>query len=290
MRSTHELARALVDAPLRATESSPFDLAFGLPLHPLAVHVPVVLLPLGAIGVVLVLLMPRWRGALQWPVVAVLGIATVGALIAKLSGEALAARVGSPGQHEELGNWVLALAALLLAGMLAWVLWHRRLVRHRRSSGVIGLILGTVLAAVAIGSVIVAVLTGHTGATQVWQDRVDVPTAVGGANPTTSTPATPTDSPDASAPEATTGDPTEGARPITLAEVAQHDDSAECWVAIEGTVYDVTAWIPQHPGGPDRILAVCGTDASAEFATQHSGAALPAEQLSRFAIGALAER
>ena len=61
-------------------------------------------------------------------------------------------------------------------------------------------------------------------------------------------------------------------------------------MAIEGTVYDLTDWITQHPGGPDRILGVCGTDASDEFSTQHTGQAEPAEQLSQFAIGELAER
>ena len=72
-----------------AVSASPFDLAFGLPLHPLAVHLPVVLLPLGAIGVVLALLVPRWRASLGWAMVAVLGVAAVSALVAKLSGEAL---------------------------------------------------------------------------------------------------------------------------------------------------------------------------------------------------------
>jgi uncharacterized membrane protein/predicted heme/steroid binding protein len=265
--------------PLGGSES-PFDLAFGLPLHPLAVHVPVVLLPLGAIGVLLVLLVPRWRASLAWPVIAVLGIATAGALVAKLSGEALTQRVGDPGRHEQLGNWVLAMSAILFAGTLAWWLWQRRLARRRRSNGVVGLVIGTVLAALALGSIIVAVLTGHTGATQVWQDTVASPAAPStGGTPSPASPASPT-------PEA----PADGAEGIGISEVAQHDDSASCWVAIEGTVYDVTEWIPLHPGGPERILAVCGTDATEDFMGEHEGDALPTEQLSQFAIGALAER
>ncbi|SDR86033.1 cytochrome b5-like heme/steroid binding domain-containing protein [Agrococcus carbonis] len=257
-----------------AASASPFDLAFGLPLHPLAVHVPVVLLPLGALGVLFVLLVPSRRAQLAWPVVAVLGIAMVGALVARLSGEALAERVGSPGQHEQLGNWTLAMATILFAATLGWWLWERRAIRRRRPTGVMGLIAGTVLAAVAIGAVIVAVLTGHTGATAVWQDRIALPAQT--------------------APAGDGGGADDGAEPdqteITIGEVAQHDDSASCWVAIEGTVYDVTTWITRHPGGPDRILGICGTDATDAFTAQHGGAALPAEQLSQFAIGALAER
>lgn len=255
-----------------AAPASPFDLAFGLPLHPLAVHIPVVLLPLGAIGVVLALLVPRWRASLAWAMIAVLGVAAAGALVAKLSGEALAERVGSPGQHEQLGNWVLIMATILFGATLAWWLWQGKADRRNRPTGVIGLIVGTVLASLAVGAIIVSVLAGHTGATQVWQDRV----------------AQPADAPMAIVPGPTAA-PEAGGADIAMSEVAQHADSASCWVAIEGTVFDVTAWIPLHPGGPDRILAICGTDASDAFDAQHGGQSLPTEQLSSFAIGALAE-
>lgn len=258
-----------------AASASPFDLFAGLPLHPLAVHVPVVLLPLGALGLLVLIVVPRWRAPLAWPIVGILGVATVGALVAKLSGEALAARVGSPGQHEQLGNWLLATSAVLFVAALAWWLWQRRSARARRSTGVMGVLAGMLLGTLALGAVIIAVLTGHSGATSVWADRVAAP-------PTEPAPAA---SPDAS-PDA--GD--DGDDDISIAEVAGHDDAASCWVAIEGTVYDVTSWVTRHPGGPDRILGICGTDASEEFGAQHGGQALPTEQLSEFAIGELAER
>lgn len=258
-----------------ALSGSPFDVAFGLPLHPLAVHVPVVLLPLGALAVLLLLVVPRWRAALAWPVVAVLGIAAVGSVVAKLSGEALAERVGAPGQHQELGNWLVAIAWILFAGTLAWWLWQRKRLKQRRATGVVGLIVGVVLATVAVIALIVTVLTGHTGATSVWGDLVD---DAGDPNAAPSASAPATDS---------TGDDSTGG--ISIAEVAQHDDSASCWVAIEGTVYDLTAWVAQHPGGPERILGICGTDASEQFGAQHAGQAEPTGQLTEFAIGALAE-
>lgn len=260
--------------PLAASES-PFDLAFGLPLHPLAVHVPVVLLPLGAIGVLLVLLVPRWRTRLAWPVVAVLGIAAAGALVAQLSGQALAARVGTPDRHAQLGGWVLAMAAILAASTLAWWLWQRRLARRRRDNGIIGLILGTVLAALALGAVIVAVLAGYTGAAAVWEGTID--------SPGPSAPASETSSPTA------TGSPGAQDGEIGIAEVAQHGDSASCWIAVEGTVYDVTAWVPDYPGGPAGLLAICGTEATEAFAEQQGDSAESTELLSQFAIGALAE-
>lgn len=252
-----------------AASGSPFDAAFDLPLHPLAVHVPVVLLPLGALAVLLLLLAPRWRTALAWPVVVVLGIAAVGSLVAKLSGEALAARVGSPAQHQELGNWLVGIAWVLFAATLAWWLWQRQHTKQRRPTGFVGVLVGSVLATVAAAAVIVTVLTGHTGATSVWGGLI----ASAGPSP----------SPTATEPGS------DGAEDISMAEVAQHDDSASCWAAIEGTVYDLTDWITQHPGGPDRILGICGTDASAQFSAQHSGQAEPTAQLTEFAIGALSE-
>ncbi len=265
-----------------AASGSPFDAAFGLPLHPLAVHVPVVLLPLGALSLLLLLLVPRWRAVLAWPTVAVLGIAAVGSLVAKLSGEALAERVGEPGRHEELGNWLVALAWVLFAGATAWWLWQRKRQKQRRPTGVVGLLVGVVLSTVAATALIVAVLTGHTGATAVWgglvSDGAPAVAPSAGSDASATPGATPVATPGATG---TTG--------ISIAEVAQHDDSASCWAAIEGTVYDLTDWITQHPGGPDRILGICGTDASEDFGAQHAGQAEPTEQLSELAIGALEE-
>jgi hypothetical protein len=41
----------------------PFDTVAGLPVHPLVVHAAVVLLPLSAIGLVTIILVPRWRAS-----------------------------------------------------------------------------------------------------------------------------------------------------------------------------------------------------------------------------------
>ena len=34
----------------------------------------------------------------------------------------------------------------------------------------------------------------------------------------------------------------------TTAEVLQHNKEDDCWLIIDGSVYDVTRWIPRHPG------------------------------------------
>lgn len=74
----------------------------------------------------------------------------------------------------------------------------------------------------------------------------------------------------------------------TMADIAQHNGASSCWAAINGKVYDLTSWINQHPGGPEHILAICGTDGSAAFNAQHGGQSQPAAMLATFYIGALA--
>jgi L-lactate dehydrogenase (cytochrome) len=45
---------------------------------------------------------------------------------------------------------------------------------------------------------------------------------------------------------------------ITGEEVAKHNSKDSCWVVIESTVYDVTRFLPQHPGGPAKLLKYAG--------------------------------
>ncbi len=53
------------------------DTLFGLPAHPLLVHIPIVLLPLAAIGVIVMLIKPEWHRRYRW---VVLAMGVVGAL------------------------------------------------------------------------------------------------------------------------------------------------------------------------------------------------------------------
>jgi cytochrome b involved in lipid metabolism len=85
---------------------------------------------------------------------------------------------------------------------------------------------------------------------------------------------------------------------FTLAEVAAHSTQGDCWLAINGMVYDVTSFIATHPGG-EAILEGCGKDATSLFnertredgstvgsGTPHSSNAR--SQLESFYIGDLA--
>lgn len=57
----------------------------------------------------------------------------------------------------------------------------------------------------------------------------------------------------------------------TLSQVAENNTKNSCWTIIEGNVYNITSYIPNHPGGESNILQVCGKDGSALFAkpTEH---------------------
>lgn len=73
----------------------------------------------------------------------------------------------------------------------------------------------------------------------------------------------------------------------TLAEVSARDSAAECWVAIDGGVYDLTEWIRSHPGGSGAILNLCGTDGTTSFTSRHGGQARPTSTLDGYYLAPL---
>ncbi|CAI1620568.1 hypothetical protein SEUBUCD646_0M00940 [Saccharomyces eubayanus] len=57
---------------------------------------------------------------------------------------------------------------------------------------------------------------------------------------------------------------------ISPAEVAKHNSADDCWVVINGYVYDLTRFIPNHPGGSDVIKYNAGRDVTAIFEPLHA--------------------
>ncbi len=55
---------------------------------------------------------------------------------------------------------------------------------------------------------------------------------------------------------------------LTTATVATHSRSSDCWIIVNGSVYNVTGYLIKHPGGASRITPYCGKDATSAFATQ----------------------
>jgi len=47
-----------------------------------------------------------------------------------------------------------------------------------------------------------------------------------------------------------------------LDELGQHKTEKDCWIGIHGKVYDITKFLSDHPGGPETVLEVAGTNAT----------------------------
>lgn len=56
---------------------------------------------------------------------------------------------------------------------------------------------------------------------------------------------------------------------LTGADVAEHNSKESCWVIVHGRAYDVTEFLPEHPGGPKIILKYAGKDATEEYEPIH---------------------
>lgn len=170
----------------------------GLPAHPLIVHLPVVLVPLAAIGALLMLVRPSWRHALVIPTAVFAGLGAIATQLAISSGEWLEHHVDESDlieQHSHIAEqarpWIF-LFALVMIGIAVWDVVQRRrgtdapaeggdgsdattpeagsltAVRPRAATAVVavtalGLLLGVV-------STVQVYRTGHSGAKATWQD------------------------------------------------------------------------------------------------------------------------
>jgi hypothetical protein len=76
---------------------------------------------------------------------------------------------------------------------------------------------------------------------------------------------------------------------IARSTVATHNSENSCWSVIEGSVYDLTAYVPKHPGGKSEILAICGKDGSSLFAGQHGGQSKPERILAGYYLDVVAK-
>ncbi|KAJ5188946.1 FMN-dependent dehydrogenase [Penicillium cf. griseofulvum] len=64
---------------------------------------------------------------------------------------------------------------------------------------------------------------------------------------------------------------------LTGAKVAEHNSKDSCWVIVHGKAYDVTEFLPEHPGGQKIILKYAGKDATEKFEPIH-----PPDTLDKF--------
>jgi hypothetical protein len=150
---------------------------FGLPAHPFLVHIPVVLIPLGALGAVL-MLWPRIRRTIGWWTCGIVVVAGIATQLAISSGQALEEYVRESNlvrEHTRIGEnirpWLLLMfLALLGVMMLDRAIGQRRSDEaDRRGPLQIAQVALSVLSIVFAGvSVYWVYRIGHSGSKAVW--------------------------------------------------------------------------------------------------------------------------
>ncbi|KAN0048042.1 hypothetical protein ACTA71_002433 [Dictyostelium dimigraforme] len=68
-------------------------------------------------------------------------------------------------------------------------------------------------------------------------------------------------------------------------ELAKHNTEHDCWVAVDGKVYDITKWVPLHPGGKEVLLLAAGRDVTNLFESYHPMSDKPTSILKNYEIG-----
>jgi uncharacterized membrane protein len=165
------------------------DTAFGLPAHPLLLHVPVILIPLLVIATIAVVVRPAWRERY--------GFAWAGLAVVALASTVLAAGAGDKfieskrvvsqtlSEHKEAGETLRLVmfvftAAILLAVLRDW--------RARHSSRPIGgsaaaAALSVVIILLAGVSGFFVIRAGHLGSKSVWSEGKEAGEGGGGPPP-----------------------------------------------------------------------------------------------------------
>ncbi|XP_055708203.1 cytochrome b5-like [Phlebotomus papatasi] len=74
----------------------------------------------------------------------------------------------------------------------------------------------------------------------------------------------------------------------TMAEVAKHNSNKTTWIVIHNSIYDVTEFLNEHPGGEEVLLEQAGREATEAFEdVGHSSDAR--EMMKKFKIGEIVE-
>lgn len=66
----------------------------------------------------------------------------------------------------------------------------------------------------------------------------------------------------------TQAQPSQSTQVFTISDVSIHNTASNCWLIVNGNVYDVSKFLSQHPGGEAEIIPYCGKEATKAFDTQ----------------------
>ena len=146
----------------------PLGTLAGLPLHPLLVHGAVVLVPLVAIGALVMSYLPSFSRRHGKIILGLAVVAQVAVFLAKMSGEAFEEILNkNVEKHAELGE----IAPLVTIPMVILIYFRWRMDRSGSTFGSVAIRRLTSIALViaSLASLVVIFLVGHSGAASVWE-------------------------------------------------------------------------------------------------------------------------
>lgn len=183
--------------PRRTVARMELENLFGLPAHPLLVHLPVVMIPLAAIGAILIAVRQSWLDRFGWWVVGFSFVGFIGAVLAAGSGEGLEERVDETAaleEHAEMGETARLVSLIFFLVVLA-VVGYRWYTRRQAAAAaatptetdavdapasasshtprIVAIVSSVLLIASAVGATATIVSAGHQGAKATWNELED---------------------------------------------------------------------------------------------------------------------
>lgn len=159
---------------------------FGLPAHPLLVHLPVVMVPMAALGAIILAIFPKLFTRFGWWVTGIAFIGAVGSILAAGSGEKLEQNLGEQSalleRHAQLGEQTRLLSIILFASLLV-VMLVRRYKPAVMTKKIVSIVVSVLIGGLSIGAAWAVVETGHNGAKSSWCDVIKNCPAEGAATP-----------------------------------------------------------------------------------------------------------
>jgi hypothetical protein len=145
----------------------PLGMLAGLPLHPLLVHGAVVLVPLVAIGALVMSYLPSFSRRHGKIILGLAIIAQISVFLAKISGEAFEDILNkSVEKHAELGE----IAPFITIPMVVLIYLRWRMDRSGSTFGsvLIRRLTSVALVVASLTSIVFIFLVGHSGAESLW--------------------------------------------------------------------------------------------------------------------------
>ena len=147
--------------------SEPLGMLAGLPLHPLLVHSAVILVPLVAIGALVMSYLPSFSRRHGKLILIVALAAQVSVFLAKISGETFSEILDKEVEkHAQLGE----ITPFVTLPMVALIYLRWRMDRAGSSTGSVAIrrLTSVALVIASLVSLVVIFLVGHSGASSVW--------------------------------------------------------------------------------------------------------------------------